>query len=289
MVSRLEGGTLHLWDGEAEHVVHWGAGVCLAAAHLDALGVLKWLQQHGHPDFCWTRLWVFAAAGGSMDTLRWLRSHRCDWSALTCEAACRGGSLSALKWLRCNGCDWDERSLQAALRRGDREMVTWLHQNGAPFDWSTALTAAYYGDLPTLRWLHQAGCPCDAGVLEGAARHGHLDILQWGRQQVVPPIPWTYRVAYCAVESSQSHCLEFAIAHGCPWWPKRDAPGFPCTGILMLCYRLRAPLPEYAVRRVAAQKVRVTATLCLVSTTVALPVPIASDIAKLVYDELLTI
>ena len=164
-------------------------------------------------------------------------------------------------------------------------MLTWLQHNGAPFDDETARIAAAREDLPTLTWLHQAGCPCSAG-LEAAAWRGHLDILKWGRQQVVPPIPWTYRVAYYAVEGSQRPCLEFAIAHGCPWWPKCNAPAFPCNSILMLCYGLRAPLPQYALRRVA-QKLLVTTTLCLVQKRVALPAPIASDIAKLVYHELL--
>ena len=258
----------------------WGKGVCRAAAHLGALGVLKWLQHHDNPYIFGLDMCTFAAAGGSVDALRWLRGHHCYWDARTCEAACQGGSLPTLKWLRRNGCRWDGRSGQAAVARGDREMLTWLHQNGAPFTEGTAQTAACRGHLPTLTWLHQAGCPCDARVLVAAAEQGHIEILKWGRQHVVPPIPWTYPVAQRAVEHSQMPCLEFAIAHGCRWWPLHNAPEFPCDDMLMCCWRLRAPLPPYALRRVV-QKVTVTATLCLVKGAVALPAPIASDIVKL--------
>ena len=290
MVFRLEGSDLHLWDDKAEHVVRWGKGVCRAAARLGALNALNWLQQHNNPMFgsCLEdSMCVFAAAGGSVDALRWLGGPHAGWNEETCEAACQGGSLPTLKWLRRNGCRWDEKSGEAVIKRRDLEMLTWLRHSSAPFTEAFAQTAARHGDLPTLTWLHQAGCPYGAGVLEAAAEHGHLEILQWGRQQVLPPIPWAYTAAYRAVEHSQVQCLEFAIAHGCPWWPKHDAPAFPRNDILMCCYRLGAPLPQYALRRVAHQTVIVTA-LCLVNTGVALPAFIVSDIAKLVYHELLT-
>ena len=280
VVFRLEGSDLHLWDDEAEHVVRWGRGICRAAAHRGALGVLKWLQQQDNPFVCGLDVSIFAAAGGNVDALRWLRGHHCYWDARTCEAACQGGSLPTLKWLRRNGCRWDGRSGQAAVARGDREMLAWLHQNGAPFTEGTAQTAALRGDLPTLTWLHQAGCPCDARVLVAAAEQGHIEILEWGRQHVVPPIPWTYEVAQRAVEHSQAPCLEFAIAHGCRWWPLHKVPECPCDTMLMCCWKLHAPLAPYALRRVA-EKVTVTATLCLVKGAVALPAHVASDIVKL--------
>ena len=287
MIFRLEGSDLHLWDDGAEHVVPC-RGVCCAAARLGALSVLHWLRPQGNSCTSKSTLCIFAAAGGSVDVLRWLGSPHLNWSEATCEAACQGGSLPTLKWLRRNGCPWDKTSGEAAVKRRDLEMLTWLRHNGAPiFTKMFAQTAAYHGDLPTLRWLHQAGCPYGAGVLKAAAGRGHPEILQWAQQEVVPPLPWTYRVAYHAVERSQRRCLEVAIAHGCPWWPFHDAPAFPCDNILMCCYELRAPLPQYALRRVA-QKVLVSVTLCLVKTRVALPAPIASDIAKMVYHELLT-
>ena len=279
VVFRLEDGDLHVWDDEAEHVAHWGRGICRAAARLGELGVLNWLQQHNNPYVFGVEMCILAAAGGHVAALHWLRSHHCHWNARVCEAACQGGSLLTLKWLRRNGCGWDETSVQAAVRRGDHKMLTWLHQNGAPFTEDTAQTAAYCGDVPTLTWLIQAGCRCNARVLETATEQGHVNVLRWGRQLVMP-IPWTYRVTYLAVERSQVPCLEFAIAHGCPWWPLHNAPDFPCDNILMLCWRLHAPLPPYALRRVAHQVI-VTATLCLVKGSVALPAHIASDIVKL--------
>ena len=250
MAFILEDDNLYVRGGEAEHVVYWYGGICRAAARLGALDVLRWLQRHDNPRIFESEMWMFAAAGGSVDTLRWLRSHHCSWSAQTCEAACQGGSLPALKWLRRNGCGWDERALEAAIIRGKREMLTWLQENGAPFNKGTAWIAAHSGNLPTLTWLHQAGCP------------------------------WTYHVAHCAVEYSHIPCLEFAIAHGCPWWPMHDAPGFHSDDILRCCWRLRAPLPLYALRRIA-QRITITAVLCLVKGAVALPASIASDIVKL--------
>ena len=83
VIFRLEGSDLHLQDNEAEHVVRWGRGICRAAARMGALSVLNWLQQHGNPFISGSTLCIFAAAGGSVDALRWLGGPHPDWNEKT--------------------------------------------------------------------------------------------------------------------------------------------------------------------------------------------------------------
>jgi len=50
----------------------------------------------------------------------------------TCYYAAGGGHLEMLKWLRSEGCPWDEYICNAAAYCGHLEMLEWLRSEGCP-------------------------------------------------------------------------------------------------------------------------------------------------------------
>jgi hypothetical protein len=49
----------------------------------------------------------YAAEGGHLAVLQWLRANGCPWDAFTCSVAAAGGHLAVLQWAHTNGCPWD--------------------------------------------------------------------------------------------------------------------------------------------------------------------------------------
>ncbi len=106
----------------------WGSFVTDAAGS-GSLGILKWLKK----DRCCYLYQIscmpmaicdYAAKGGHLDALKWLREEGLPWNRLTCAHAAEGGHLTTLKWLWENGCSWDEVACADAARSGS------LEQNG---------------------------------------------------------------------------------------------------------------------------------------------------------------
>ncbi|KAG5188223.1 hypothetical protein JKP88DRAFT_132353, partial [Tribonema minus] len=46
----------------------------------------------------------FAAEGGQLEGLQWLRRTGSTWNSFTCSAAAEQGHLEVLQWARANGC-----------------------------------------------------------------------------------------------------------------------------------------------------------------------------------------
>ncbi len=99
-------------------------------------------------------VWFFAAKGGNLDVLEWLRMHRCPKDLYSCAAgAAAGGSREALKWSRQRGHGWDRFVPYSAARAGNLEMLQWATRHGCPWD------------------RHRCG--------EVAAANGHSTVVEW--------------------------------------------------------------------------------------------------------------
>ena len=95
------------------------------AAILGCLTVLQNLLQRGHLDK--TQVCQWAAWGGHLQVLQWLRENDCPWDEDTCTDAAQGGHLEVLKWSRENGCPWNIVVVRAHATKGRHlEMVEWL-------------------------------------------------------------------------------------------------------------------------------------------------------------------
>ena len=70
--------------------------------------LVKWAVDQGYPREKERVICEYAARGGFLETLKWLRASGCEWFSGACAAAAEGGHLDVLKWLRANGCPWND-------------------------------------------------------------------------------------------------------------------------------------------------------------------------------------
>jgi len=74
---------------------------------------------------------VHARGEGRLEVLRWARARDCPWDERTCAWAAKGGHLDVLKWLR-PFCPWDARTCSYAAERGHLEVLRWARDHGCP-------------------------------------------------------------------------------------------------------------------------------------------------------------
>ena len=48
----------------------------------------------------------YAARGGNLELVQWLRGDGCPWNDGPCYYAVENGHVETLRWLRENGCPW---------------------------------------------------------------------------------------------------------------------------------------------------------------------------------------
>jgi hypothetical protein len=124
----------------------------------------------------------FAAKGGCLTTLRWVRQQGCPWDRSFCKAAAQGGHLAVLQWLRQEGCPFNCSTCEAAARGGHLEMLQWAFQNGCQLSMNVCSEAAASGKLGVLQCARSHGCPWDERSCAAAAGNGDLLMLQWARR-----------------------------------------------------------------------------------------------------------
>ena len=85
------------------------------------------------------------------------------WDEMTCCWAAQGGHLEVLKWLRVKGCPWGISTSTWAAQHGHLEMLQWMRAQDPPCPWDSDVCywAARNGHLEVLRWARSQGCPCD--------------------------------------------------------------------------------------------------------------------------------
>ena len=110
----------------------WGASCTAKAASRGRLEILEYAKEKGIP------LWepeeldrwdpcAYAAFGGKLKVLQWLRSNGCPWNSRTCENAARLGRFKTLCWALENGCPWD---VEECYRTADHEIKEWIDSTG---------------------------------------------------------------------------------------------------------------------------------------------------------------
>ena len=156
------------------------------------------------------------------------------WDEETCSWAAEGGHLEVLQWLRAKGCPWDSTATDSAAYKGHLEVLQWMRAQDPPCPWNywVCENAARGGHLEVLRWARSQGCPWDnegvgiKKVPQAAAAGGHLEVLQWMRAQD-PPCPWDSHVCCDAASEGHLEVLRWARSQGCPWDGRA-----PCTAAM---------------------------------------------------------
>ena len=103
------------------------------------------------------------------------------WNEQTCSWAALGGQLEMLQWLRAKGCPWGTLASTWAAQRGQLEVLQWMRAQDPPCPWNSNICdkAAKFGHLDVLRWARSQGCPWNEEVPTAAAKNGHLKLLIW--------------------------------------------------------------------------------------------------------------
>ena len=111
----------------------WDETTCCWAAFGGHLELVKWLRAKGYPWGKVTSNW--AAEGGQLEVLQWMRGQDppCPWDSRVCSSAARNGHLEVLRWARSQGCPWDEHVPRAAAQGGHLEVVVWLIKEEGPY------------------------------------------------------------------------------------------------------------------------------------------------------------
>ena len=151
---------------DGPYVVHGDAIMCFIAAREGRLEILKYLRKQeiqwvgreigyeaakgGHlhilnflyadldclcenctcsvdNDMC-----IFAARGGHVATLKWLKAKGAPFSVHLCSEAAGNGHLRTLQWLRERGCPWDDVTIDAAKEGRHRACLEFALANGCP-------------------------------------------------------------------------------------------------------------------------------------------------------------
>jgi hypothetical protein len=197
-----------------ENLILLGMDLPRLAAEYGRIDLLKWIRDSEYDYPYDDKICAFAADGGQLKSLKWLRYNGHPWDKDTCTYAARIGDLRILKWARQNGCPWDEVTCAYAASDGHLEVLKWLHENNCPWNEDTCAYAALGGHLEILKWLHERGCPWNKNTCTNAATNGHLEVLKWVQRN---GCPWD---KYTCIEAAKNRNLEvllWAWDHGCDW------------------------------------------------------------------------
>jgi hypothetical protein len=160
--------------------------VVRGAAESGDLSKLQWLySEQGCP--LPDNIGAYAAIGGSIDVLVWLKEQRKDWGDGAVCSAVRSRNEKTLQFLLSAGCRPDFNALLAAAETGQLSalqqcLAAPLYQvTEAVLPRRLAESAAHSGSLPVLHWIVQHyGARCELGhqTLESAAAEGHLPMTK---------------------------------------------------------------------------------------------------------------
>ena len=102
-------------------VLHTAVRTAIMGGHIECVKVLRAhsVKQFDSTD---TNMCLWAAAGGQLEMLKWMREQNPQWAwdTDTCFAAAYGGHLEVLKWLRAN----IRRFWSGPGRTGDPSYIT---------------------------------------------------------------------------------------------------------------------------------------------------------------------
>ena len=126
----------------------------------------KFIEDHTDPKVVKRVLWVAAFHGylqvfekywgqGPQEKLSKL------WDENTCGWAAFGGQLEVIKWLRAKGCPWGKSTSSRAAEGGHLEVLQWMRAQDPPCPWSSDVFfhAALHGQEEVQRWAESQGCP----------------------------------------------------------------------------------------------------------------------------------
>ena len=153
-----------------------------------------------------------AAAGGHLETIKYLHFMECPWDESTANAAAEGGHLDILQWIIPRGCPSNNLTQLSAASRGDLEMVSWLYFHGHPVCSSVIEETVLSGYSHIVEWARSLGIEYSS-AFTAAIKSGNMDMVvymhermySWHRDDVI------YRIQLGGVSP---RLTEWLVSHG---------------------------------------------------------------------------
>ena len=175
----------------------------------------------------------YAAVSGHLRVLQWLHlGQGCSWRSNLCDLAAKHGHLKVVSWLVKQGCpltcDVAKDVAKSAALCGNLKMLQWVleyekeHQKESSLSEALLAFAAQGGHIAVVKWLRSQGCPWDSNACASAVAGKRFGMLMWLRTPQTPGAevcPWDASVTYTAATRGRRRELQWAVCHGCPYWP----------------------------------------------------------------------
>jgi hypothetical protein len=151
-IGAIERGRLDILQWAISNGCSLLEGVAIpTAAKYGHVHIMDWLWKNYRSKCSTTSVFLYAAEGGHLESLRWAKKHFCSWDSSTHRGAAKEGHLEALKWMKRNGMPWRGNIPDGLGANGHLRVLRWLIDNGA--------------------------VKCDIATVSAAMRGGHLNFL----------------------------------------------------------------------------------------------------------------
>ena len=140
----------------------WGTGVWNGAAASGHIPTLEWLSKqvgsYWGRDTC-----AYAALHNHKDAILWLHGQNppCPWNERTCTFAAKGGHLALLQFLRSQGCPWNKSTTGLAAAHDHLHILEYTQTQDppCPLHKYAFYHATRNGHLRIIEWLREHNCP----------------------------------------------------------------------------------------------------------------------------------
>jgi Ankyrin repeats (many copies) len=163
---------------------------------------------------------TWAARGGSVQAMIWLRQQGCKYDSDIHAVAAYKGKLNVLQYLEAEGHTLEtldnardaENPCEEAAGQGHLEVLQWLHEHGWPWGrQSVCQRAALGGSVAVVQYLQEQGLVLDEEAMAGAARGGQLHMCQY---LIEAGCPWDARACTEAIEGISIPALRWLHENG---------------------------------------------------------------------------
>lgn len=145
--------------------------IAMCASARGHINVIQWAQKRGYR---FTLKYTISAARNNQ--IRVLEYMRDAW---TDETTANAGSLETLKWLRQHKCPWSESTLIGAAQDNMKDMFMWALQNACPVS-GVLPHVIDAGWVDAIESMYQMGHPMDmTSCMYYTLTRGNLEMAQW--------------------------------------------------------------------------------------------------------------
>ncbi|GFH53314.1 hypothetical protein CTEN210_09790 [Chaetoceros tenuissimus] len=206
--------------------IPWNPETCSLAAKAGNFEAFKYAVSNGCPVH---RQWCanLAAAQGNIEVMKLIRAQGAVFEEQTCVYAAMGGRLDTLKWLRSIGTPLGKWTFSKAKTSA---IFEYCIENDVPCDdhiYKCAIKVLS-DPIPIIKLLRNSGYPWHQSACAEIVTNGDLKLLRWLRFN---GFPWDESVCIQAVNNNNLEILKYVHENGCEWTKETYAHCFSEDGL----------------------------------------------------------